>query len=351
MGKKLSAIRQDVIQILQSEFGSENQEFWKEDELNQYIREAVRMASVYTPREIKATATSDGTRDVDLSTDITTTDFDLEMLLQVLKAEYKTGQYPQQFRNVTRFGDIATLDITTAPTSGESIYLYCQMVHKLTEDESTIPLMLEDKVINASAGISAINKSLNLYNQAQTSVAVLTTALTQIGSMTARITQCLEDINKGRTEAGKVADAVDQAGYELDLIEDQVNQAVDDLTSGRADIGEITVGDTAQIYAQYSRDGINNARGYVDNASGYLREASGHEGNAAAYQQLAAHELSTASQYLNQAMGNIRAVSAKNSLAAAGRYLETWGQNKLNQAKIDLKRMSRPAIYTEYSRS
>jgi hypothetical protein len=350
MGKKLAAIRQDVIQILQSEIGSDNQDFWKEDEVNQYVKEAVRMASPYYPRDFKATAVSDGTRNIDL-TSITTTGFDLELLLQVLYAEYKTGQYPQQFRNVTRFADIISLLLDYPPTSGESIYLYCQMVHKLTEDESTLPLMLEDKVINASAGISAINKSLNLYNQAQTSVAVLTAALTQIGSMTARITQCVEDINKGRTEAGKVADAVEQAGYELDLVEDQVNQAVDDLTSGRAAIGTITVGDQEQAYAAYARDGINNARGYVENASGYFREANAHEGNSASYQQLAAHELSTASQYLNQAMGNIRAVTTKNTLTASGRYLESWGQNKLNQALIELKRIRKHTIYTEYSRS
>lgn len=350
MAKKLSAIRQDVIQILQSEFGSDNQEFWKEDEINQYIREAVRLASTYSPREFKATATSVGTKKIDLST-ITTTGFDLELLLQVLKAEYEVDQDPEEFRNVSRFADTLTLNLYTAPTTGDSIYLYCQMVHKVTEDESTMPLMLEDKVINASAGISAINKSLNLYNQSQTSIEVLNTAVAQIASMTARITQCVTDINSGRTETGKVADAVDQAGYELDLIEDQVNQAVDDLTTGRADIGEITKGDTAGTYAQYSRDGINNAKGYVDNAIGYLREASGHEGNASSFTQLAAAELRSANEYLNQAMGNIRAVASKNALAGAGRSLEVWGQNKLGQVKVELQRMKKAVVYTEYGRS
>jgi hypothetical protein len=346
MGKKLSAIRQDVIQILQSEFGSDNQEFWKEDEINQYIREAVRLASPYVPRELKATAAADGTKKIDLTT-ITTTGFDLELLLQVLKAEYPEDS----FYNVSRFADILTLAIDSPPASGEDIYLYCQMMHKLTEDESSLPVMLEDKVINAAAGISAINKAVNLYNQSQTSVAVLTAALSQIAGMSARITQCVNDINSGRTETGKVQDAIDQAGYELDLIEDQVNKAVDDLDSGRDDIGAITIGDEAQTYAQYSRDGINNARGYVENASGYLREAAGREGNSASFQQLASHELSAAGQYLNQAMGNIRAVATKNALVSAGRYLENWGQNKLNQAKVDLKRMKRPITYTEYARS
>jgi hypothetical protein len=348
--KKLAAIRQDVIQILQSEFGDESENVWKEDEVNQYIREMVRTASAYVPRELKVTATADGTKKIDL-TAITDTNFDLDLLLGVLKAEYEVDQDPENFYNVTRFADELTLLMDSNPTSGDTIYLYCRMVHQLTEAAGTLPLMLEDKVINGAAAMAAINKSISLYSQSNTAAAVLTTALTQIGSMTARITQCVEDISKGRTEAGKVAEAIDQAGYELDLIEDQVNQAVDDLSSGRDDIGAITIGDEARTYAEYSRDGINNARGYLDNSAGYLREGSAREGSAASYQQLASHELSVAGQYLNQAMGNIRAVSAKNSLASAGKYLESWGQNKLNQVRSELKRMSRPIRYVEYSRS
>lgn len=68
-------------------------------------------------------------------------------LIEVEKAEYRTRQSPRDFRNVTVFGDVLTLDIDFTPTDGDEVFLYCHKVHSLTESASTLNPDLEKVLV------------------------------------------------------------------------------------------------------------------------------------------------------------------------------------------------------------
>jgi len=225
MEKTLSAIRQTARQILKDEFVSGTDYDFKDDELDIHINEARVEISQRRPYEVKetlyasnksgeATATTashlidtvnaqfvagdvgktvynstDKTTakvtaytsesDITLDTDIMasgesyhiyhyggTSGKDLNTssitgLMQVEKAEYKTRQTPQNFRNVRVFGDILTLDIDFTPTDGDEVFLYCYKVHTLTDSSSTLKPDLEAVLVKgavAKAAQSWLNK-------------------------------------------------------------------------------------------------------------------------------------------------------------------------------------------------
>ena len=224
MAKSLSAIRQIVRQILKDEYTSEDYDF-ADDELNIHINEALIELSQRSPYEVKesltianksgkATSTSalhlvDATNaqfvagdvgktvynatdeteatvstfnsasDLTIDTDIMASGesyylynadctsgkqvniSDITDLIEVEKAEYETRQDPQEFRNVSIFGDIATLDIPFTPTDGNEVFLYCHKVHTLTESSSTLKPALEKVLIEgviAKAAQGWLNK-------------------------------------------------------------------------------------------------------------------------------------------------------------------------------------------------
>jgi uncharacterized protein YqfB (UPF0267 family) len=90
---------------------------------------------------------------------------DIEDLLYVDKAEYPTRQNPQVFRNVEVFGDILTLDISSTPTDGDEVFLYCAKTHQLTEASSTLNPKEERLLILGVVGQAAINKARSLINK------------------------------------------------------------------------------------------------------------------------------------------------------------------------------------------
>lgn len=154
MGKNIVAIRQDVRQTLQDEFSDVDDLVWKDDELEKFILDCLVEISQKQPYQKKVTVEADGTYEVDLSA----LD-EYEDLISVVKAEYETGQDPQQFRNVSRFGDTLTISIDTAPTSGEDIYLFCNLVHTLDEATSTLNRIQEALLVTGACGKAAISKS------------------------------------------------------------------------------------------------------------------------------------------------------------------------------------------------
>jgi len=154
MGRNITALRQDVRQILQDEFSDVEDMVWKDDELEHYIMDMLTVLSGIQPYQKRVTVASDGTKEVDLSS----LD-DYADLISVSKAEYETGQDPPAFRNVSRFGDTLTIAIGSAPTSGEDIYLYCNLVHTLNETTSTLNKIQESLIIKGACGQAAISKS------------------------------------------------------------------------------------------------------------------------------------------------------------------------------------------------
>ncbi len=156
MGKLISEIREEIRQTLQDVFQSGLDLTWMDDELDQAIESTLLEISRVSPYESKVTVESDGTKKIDLSA---ITDFDPADLISVEKIEYEVDQDPEQFHNVSRFGDILTIAIDTAPTDGEDIYLYCHVVHTLDEEESTLDRRQESLLVKGAAAQAAISKS------------------------------------------------------------------------------------------------------------------------------------------------------------------------------------------------
>lgn len=152
-GKKdISAIRGIVRQLLRDEFKSSDVDYeFPDDEIDIHIGEVLTEISQVRPYESRETVTSDGTKEVDIS--------DIEGLLEIVKAEYPTGNDPPDYCKVSVFGGTARLD--TTPTSGENVYLYCHKVHELTESSSTLDPIMEKVLVEgtvAKAALAWLNK-------------------------------------------------------------------------------------------------------------------------------------------------------------------------------------------------
>ena len=78
-------------------------------------------------------------------------------LIEVDKAEHPTRNSPRDFRNVTIFGDVLTMDITTEPTDGDEVFLYCHKVHSLTESASTLNPDLEKVLVEGVVAKAALS--------------------------------------------------------------------------------------------------------------------------------------------------------------------------------------------------
>ena len=163
MAKYISAIRQDVRQVLQDEFKDIDELVWSDDELEKHILACLVEISQKQPYQKKVTVTSDGTKVIDL-TELT----EYESLISVVKAEYEVDQDPQQFRNVSRFGDSLTINISNAPAPGDHIHLYCNLLHTLDESTSTLNPIQENLLVLGASGKAAISKSRAYFDKVNT---------------------------------------------------------------------------------------------------------------------------------------------------------------------------------------
>lgn len=113
-------------------------------ELDVLIPLGLSELSYFKPRGVKETVTTTASKDLTLSTE------NKRKLLWVEKVEDSTS-----FRNFTRWGDIVTMDIDSAPSAGESVYLYLAKKHILQKEVGATELTGTIKT-EAAAGISYI---------------------------------------------------------------------------------------------------------------------------------------------------------------------------------------------------
>lgn len=150
--KTFSAIRATVRQLLRDELKAAGTDF-ADDELDIHINEVLVEISQRHADEVKEIIVSAGSRELDISS--------ITDLLEVEKAEYPTGNDPPDYRDVSVFGGTLRLNIATAPTSGDDVYLYCHKVHSLTESASTLSPDLEKVLVEgvvAKAALAWLNK-------------------------------------------------------------------------------------------------------------------------------------------------------------------------------------------------
>ncbi|KKN76894.1 hypothetical protein LCGC14_0365450 [marine sediment metagenome] len=309
-----------------------------------------------------------------------------------------TIQYRKEIYTVTADATIAT-NVT-------SVYFYPGLEADVDNDTvmtlklSTLDTMTEPVFCKYTAGAVMMSKAGLPIQEAQTAIAVLTTASTAIGNMTAIIDVAANPttglLYKGITESDRAVDLItayaEGAIYKMDAeilkgvylvtteaggaiykIDAEVAQALDDLDTGRAAISTMSpFGDISARYLGYAQGDVANARGYHDEAQGYIEEARGSadvarnymveaqayiqqaqadEQLSSNYMALAAHELSSAAQYMNQGVGYLRRVNTNLAVAGGWRLFEEKGSLMRNEAIRQLERMAKPQPAKSFSRN
>lgn len=394
MANPLSAIRAKIRQFLKDEFAGGDTDYeFKDDEINLHIQDCLVEISELNPYGVKETLkTTADSKELDISS--------IEGLLDVPKVEYPVGNEPPDYRNCSVFGNTLRIDIDFKPSAIEDVYLYCHKVHEVTETSSSLRPDLERVVVMgamAKVSLSWVNQIRTQLRQAIDGISGIDTA---IGSMSARITQAINDLTSGRafigsknteaitaignmsteitqaisdlttgraligdkkTEAvnalGKISAQITQAITDLtsgrsqidderatadtaiDSVNARITQALADLTSGRAFINKVNVGGTPQTdYGNYAARELESASGYLRQASGYLSEAS----SSARYGDYATRDLQTARAYIDEARGYMSLDQVTTEYANYALRQLSSASSYLNQARgyLDVDRPS-----------
>lgn len=153
MAKILSAIRATARQMLRDEFVEGKTSKWQDDELDLIIGQVVIEISEVRPRIVKESlSTTASSRELDIS--------DIADLMGIQKLEYRISQDPRDYRNFIWIDD-DTLEIDTIlnPAADETVYVYCEKPHTLTESASTLRPQMETTLVLGVAAYAAIAKA------------------------------------------------------------------------------------------------------------------------------------------------------------------------------------------------
>jgi hypothetical protein len=159
MARLLSGIRTIARQKLADELkGSDVAYSWTDDELDIYIADCLVEMASYKPYEVKETlATTASSRELDLSS--------IDDLLEVKKVEYPVDKQPRRFRQFDVWGDTLRMELDTAPSSIDDVYLYCKKYHSLSDTASTLNPTLERILVLGVCGQAAVAKARTQINK------------------------------------------------------------------------------------------------------------------------------------------------------------------------------------------
>jgi len=335
------------VKVLLKEVGTT---YWTANEITQIITDVLREVSRAKPRNIidASISTVADTRLVDVSgiADM------IDGAYSVVNVEYKTGNWPRDYRNFTVIDeDNIELDVTTAPDDAYSINIWCDKLHTLGAT-STLTSHLEDLVIEGVVANAILQWCQNIMVNIANGVGRFTTAATAIALVAARVTQAVTDVGTGRTEAAKVAAIITSAAAELALINTEVDQAVADVDSGRAFINTLNVGQSPEsMYAQYANTGLNNAAGYLRAAQGLFTQAANDESVSRTYNSAGRTELNAAVTDLREAQANLSLAAGEMSAARAMKVYENLGNQKLAVYKRNLGKIKRSRVRVEHHKT
>lgn len=145
MANELSTIIAKIRQGL-ADTGSE----FSKDDLTHDIDDVLLDIAQADPYIVKETLTADGTREYPIGS---LTNF--AKILRVDKAEYKVDKDPPHYRNVRRYGNTVHIEIGDAPATGESIYLWCEEIHTITDTSTTLDLRQQGVLIKGVVAAAA----------------------------------------------------------------------------------------------------------------------------------------------------------------------------------------------------
>ena len=157
MSRSWSAIRDDIETLLQDAGVDPSpaaaNSIFATAEIDALIPNALIRLSLSIPWQVKVTKTTVAdTRDITLSTG------DKWRLIEIVKVEYPVDEDPREFRNVTQFGDTASLLLDTAPDAAESAYFFMNKIHLLSSTVGTTDLL---GALSAGAAAGAVSLALN----------------------------------------------------------------------------------------------------------------------------------------------------------------------------------------------
>ena len=325
---------------------------WSAAEFNQIAEDVLREVSLACPRIVIETLTTT----VDVRTlDISSIDDLLDGARSIQKVEYETGSYPRNYHNVTVIDDSTIeMDIDTAPdATGNSVYVWCEKMHTLTNATSTLSPKLEGVLLKGVEAYGILQRCHLMRENLNDVDTLLTTVGTTIGYMTARITTAAGYVTtNAATAAGKIDALLTAAAGEIAKITTEVAQAVADLDSGRALIQtQAETGNPVSEYASYAARGIDNAMGYMRSAQGHLNQSQGDASAANEFRGLSASELGAAAMDLRQAQGYLAQISGNHQAVQGIKQYEKTGNQKLALYKQELSRIQTRRTYERYSRS
>ena len=218
----------------------------------------------------------------------------------------------------------------------------------LSLTDSTLNMMEEDLLARWLAAQAAISKATVYYQQVNTCITTLASAVTAIGSVAARITQAITDAASIRTSASAGATAIALGNAEFDKMATEVALGKTALASGASLINTIPVGGGAAEYMGQAAADVGIAHGYLSTGQSYLQEASADNSNANNYSQSASVELRAASDKINEAITNLRLVSTRLQVSDGGRQYERWGREELARVMTDLRKYGGLPIAKRY---
>lgn len=134
-------------------------------DLDRHVDHAVRDLALVAPLDLLLTATlTIGSRSVDLTAALSGLS-----LLRLDAVEWPTGQYPQEFVQFNLFGDVdpvLTLLVEQAPSTADTINLYCKVAPAVTGDPTTttLPARYDDIIALGAAGYAAQELATRLMN-------------------------------------------------------------------------------------------------------------------------------------------------------------------------------------------
>ena len=205
----------DLIDLARYELEDIDETLFTDAVISRGIEKALVLASKYIPCEkrieVDLTASS---KDVDIS--------NIKGLIKVLKAEFKVDQDPKQFRNISKFANIITIDTDLTPETGDTAYLYCHTYH--TPD--TLDIDLLNIVPRIAAGYVAINNVGDGRTQIQSAIDAAALINSSTDSMTARLTQAATDTASIRTQTTALLSSTNTA---LENVESTLTAALAEL--------------------------------------------------------------------------------------------------------------------------
>jgi hypothetical protein len=209
----------------------------------------------------------------------------------------------------------------------------------------------EDVISDLAAAKLAINKAPKLYMQANSALVTLTLASSSLQAMTSKIAAATATADSAITyihAATIMAGGGETAS--LTAMNTQISAATAAAASALALINTmpIVLGAENDAMQQASVD-VNNAVAYMRQGLNYLNFTKAQEGFAKDFLDVTSSHLAGADREAHRADEYMKQASGMLSISSAGRNLEAWGKNKLNEVYIRLLKETKPKTRKRYS--